>query len=126
MNWTYLFTSFEGRINRKPFWMGVLVLIVANLVLGIIAGILDSILHTGFDRTGLFEIIVSLVLIYPSVALSAKRWHDRDKSAWWILISLIPIIGWIWALIETGFLSGTPGANRFGPDPVTHGLPQPA
>jgi uncharacterized membrane protein YhaH (DUF805 family) len=47
-----------------------------------------------------------------------KRWHDRDKSAWWILIGLIPFIGWIWVLVEVGFLKGTDGPNRFGEDPV--------
>ena len=43
-----------------------------------------------------------------------KRFHDRDKSGWWVLIGLIPIIGAIWLLIELGFLKGTPGPNRFG------------
>ncbi len=59
--------------------------------------------------------IVSLILLVPNLAIAIKRWHDRDKSGWWILIALIPIIGWIWALVETGFLAGTPGPNRFGP-----------
>jgi uncharacterized membrane protein YhaH (DUF805 family) len=47
-----------------------------------------------------------------------KRFHDRDKTGWWVLIGLIPLIGPLWLLIELGFLKGTDGANRFGP-PVT-------
>jgi uncharacterized membrane protein YhaH (DUF805 family) len=111
----------EGRINRRSFWLGVIVLVVINIV----ASILDLILHTpriGVTETsngeGVIALVVGLILIYPSIALSAKRWHDRNKSAWWILINLIPFIGWIWSLVETGFLAGTPGPNRFGPDPL--------
>jgi hypothetical protein len=48
----------------------------------------------------------------------AKRYHDRDKSAWWILICLLPIIGGIWQLIELGCLRGTEGSNDYGPDPA--------
>jgi uncharacterized membrane protein YhaH (DUF805 family) len=125
MNWGYLFLSMEGRINRKPFWLAVVVLVVISLI----ASILDLILHTPrFGATdtnageGPIAAIVSLIMIYPSIALSAKRWHDRNKSAWWILINIIPVIGWIWSLVETGFLRGTDGPNRFGPDPLTNGL----
>ncbi|MBV7329929.1 DUF805 domain-containing protein [Chloroflexi bacterium TSY] len=56
--------------------------------------------------------------LWPNLAVSAKRWHDRDKSGWWSLIVLIPIIGVIWMLIEVGFLEGTNGPNRFGPEPA--------
>jgi uncharacterized membrane protein YhaH (DUF805 family) len=58
---------------------------------------------------------VALVL---GVIVYIKRFHDRDKSGWWVLIGLIPIIGAIWLPIELGFLKGTPRPNRFGP-PVT-------
>jgi uncharacterized membrane protein YhaH (DUF805 family) len=63
-------------------------------------------------------LVLQVLLIWPSLAVSAKRWHDRDKSAWWILVGLIPIIGNIWILIENGFLRGTEGSNRFGDDPT--------
>jgi len=121
MDWRYLFTSLEGRINRQRFWIGVLVLVVIS----VIASILDGILGTprlGASEmspgTGLISLIVSLILIWPSICLTGKRWHDRNKSAWWILINIIPVIGWIWALVETGFLRGTAGANRYGADPL--------
>lgn len=63
-------------------------------------------------------IVLLLLLLWPSICLYAKRWHDRDKSGWWSLIVLIPIIGGLWMLIELGFLRGTDGPNRFGPDPI--------
>ena len=65
-------------------------------------------------------IITLLVLAWIELAVAAKRWHDRNKSVLWILFSFIPIIGQIWALVELGFIKGTKGHNRFGPDPVKY------
>ncbi|MDK1017721.1 MAG: DUF805 domain-containing protein, partial [Actinomycetota bacterium] len=47
-----------------------------------------------------------------------KRWHDRDKSGWWMLIAFVPIIGGLWAFIETGLLQGTESDNQYGPNPL--------
>jgi uncharacterized membrane protein YhaH (DUF805 family) len=102
--------SLKGRIPRRTYWLyGVLGLIGASFVFGALLGI-----------AGLPEPVAgglpSLLILWPSIAISAKRWHDRDKSAWWILINFIPLIGFVWALVENGFLRGTPGPNRFGED----------
>lgn len=102
--------GFRGRIPRRTYWLwGVLGLIgfavVANLLLGI-AGLPE-------EWAGLLP---NLLILWPSLAISAKRWHDRDKSAWWLLVNLIPLVGWIWALVENGFLRGTAGPNRYGED----------
>ena len=67
---------------------------------------------------GLFSGIFALLSLIPAIIVHIKRFHDRDKSGWWVLIGLVPIIGAIWLLIELGFFKGTPGPNRFGP-PVT-------
>jgi uncharacterized membrane protein YhaH (DUF805 family) len=64
------------------------------------------------------DLIVHLLLVWPALAVSVKRWHDRDKSGAWVLLNLLPVIGWIWALIDNGFLRGTSGPNRFGDDPL--------
>ena len=116
MDWKYLFTSFEGRINRAKFWAGIGVMIAASLV----AMLIDSLLGMGpsSGNIGIVGLIVSLVSIYAGLALYAKRWHDRDKSGWWSLICLVPLIGAIWLLVECGILEGTRGPNRFGPDPL--------
>ena len=116
MDWKYLFTSFDGRINRAKFWAGVGVLIA----LSIVAAILDAILGSdlGESGTGLFGAIVGLVSIFFFIALYAKRWHDRGKSGWWTLIALVPFIGQIWILVELGMLEGDRGANQYGPDPL--------
>jgi uncharacterized membrane protein YhaH (DUF805 family) len=63
-------------------------------------------------------LVLLIALIWISLALQVKRWHDRDKSGWWGLIQLVPAIGPIWFLIECGFRKGTTGANQYGPDPL--------
>jgi len=107
-----VFFSPQGRISRRNFWLyGVLALLglaVVGIALLNIAGV-----HA--DRA---ESIVNLVLAWPAIAISAKRWHDRNRSAWWVLVNLIPVIGTLWAMVDNGLLRGTPGANRFGEDPL--------
>jgi uncharacterized membrane protein YhaH (DUF805 family) len=115
LKWLYL--SLSGRINRSKYWLfGV----VAFIIIGIIAGVLDMVLGLADPTTGYGPItmIAGLVMIYPGICVLGKRWHDRNKSAWWILIGLIPVVGGLWTLIECGFLRGTVGDNRLGPDPL--------
>lgn len=115
MDWKYLLTSFEGRINRAKFWAGVGVLIAASIVLNLIDRMLGLQFGQGF---GVLGTIFALISIYLALALYAKRWHDRDKSGWWSLIALVPIIGAVWLLVELGILEGTRGPNKFGQDPL--------
>lgn len=54
------------------------------------------------------------------LALAVKRWHDRDKSGYWVLIELLPVVGFIWSFIETIISAGTIGENQYGHDPKPH------
>ncbi len=132
MDWKYLFTSFEGRINRKPFWLSLLALFVVEWILMLVLGlVLGTSMMGNVDPNmapdqaaamatkGMIPIIiVSLLFLYPALAIYAKRWHDRGKSGWWTLIGLVPVIGGIWLLVELGFLRGTEGPNQYGNDPL--------
>jgi uncharacterized membrane protein YhaH (DUF805 family) len=125
MNWKWLLTSFEGRINRGKYWAGVAVLVVAQVLLCMVAGAvfgfsyLDGSLPQIELLPGLIGVLIGIALFYCLLAVYAKRWHDRDKSGWWSLILFIPFIGGIWILVECGCLVGTEGPNRFGPDPLS-------
>jgi uncharacterized membrane protein YhaH (DUF805 family) len=114
MNWSEFLFSFSGRVSRSGYWLMALLTLPAAIV----AGMINS--HFGHDpvRTGGPGILVLLPFIWSNLAVVIKRWHDRDKSGWWILINLIPVIGGIWAFVENGFLKGTDGSNRYGPDPL--------
>jgi uncharacterized membrane protein YhaH (DUF805 family) len=54
-----------------------------------------------------------VLAIYPSIAVSVKRAHDRDRSGWFVLLGLVPLVN-LWVVVELGFLAGTPGANTYG------------
>lgn len=116
MDWKYLLTSYQGRINRAKFWAG----IGAIFAGAIVAMIIDNVLGTSFDGMpyGFVYCIYILAALYPIFSIYAKRWHDRDKSGWWSLIGLVPIIGGVWLLVELGILEGVRGPNRYGPDPL--------
>jgi uncharacterized membrane protein YhaH (DUF805 family) len=64
------------------------------------------------------QLMFMLWIVWPSLAVQAKRWHDQDRTALWLLINFIPIAGPIWTIIQNGFVPGTRGPNRFGPDPL--------
>jgi uncharacterized membrane protein YhaH (DUF805 family) len=106
MTVTLLLFGFKGRLKRLPWWIAT---ILADLGLGVVDAIF------GVPRPSLFFLLLLMPpLIWISIAVQVKRWHDRNKSAWWLLINFVPIIGWLWVLIECGFLRGTEGPNRFG------------
>jgi len=66
-------------------------------------------------------LVTLLLLLWPSLAVSVKRWHDRGHSGWWVLVGLIPVIGPLWLLVTNGLLPGTPGPKRCGADPKAPG-----
>jgi len=109
-----IYFSFNGRIPRKVYWLhGVLGLSIGFMIIaGVIIGI--SSIIGGWFATLLIPLYI--VLFYIALALNAKRWHDRDRSAWFVLIGFIPIVG-LWQLVECGFLESTPGGNQYGPAP---------
>jgi uncharacterized membrane protein YhaH (DUF805 family) len=115
-----LLLSFEGRINRARYWTGIVVIIVVEVIALAISAIIGFILGNNIVTTliGILAMIVCVAMIWPSIALGVKRFHDRNKSGWWVLIAFVPVIGGLWYLIECGFLEGTKGPNQFGPDPL--------
>jgi uncharacterized membrane protein YhaH (DUF805 family) len=117
MDFKKFYLSPEGRVNRKQFWLW---LVLPLTVIGVLLALVDIATGNYNPETGigLFTGIFALLTLIPTIIVYIKRFHDRDKSGWWVLIGLIPVIGVIWLLIELGFLKGTPGPNRFGP-PVT-------
>src|SRR3546814_18554062 len=77
---------------------------------------LDAIVAPAADA-GPVSVIVALALLLPSLAAAARRMHDTDRSGWWILIAIVPLIGWI-VFIVFAARDGPSGPNRFGRDPT--------
>ena len=114
-NFSSFFCSFRGRINRRSYWFySVIPQVVASFVLTGLSFYVDSGHHdlSTFLIISVFGLVFVFVLL--TIVFQIKRWHDRNKSAWWLLISFIPILGSIWVLIECGFLQGSASSNRYG------------
>ena len=86
------YAVFSGRSRRKEYWYFVLFVVIINIVLNII----DSLIGT-YNRSagvGLLTSIFNLAVLIPSIAVSVRRLHDIDRTGWWVLIGLVPLIGW--------------------------------
>lgn len=115
--------DFKGRAGRKEYWLFVLAYVIAL----VIAMVIDGIVFGAFSGSGAFPfggpiyLVTVLAHIVTSFSVSFRRLHDINRSAWWLLIGLIPLIGGI-VLLVFSVLPGTPGSNRFGPAPGTSDL----
>ena len=100
------YVNFSDRAIRSEYWYWVLFMILGDIV----AGIVDWAIGTQV-MTGLF----GLATLLPNIGIAIRRLHDLDRTGWWILLGLIPLVGWI-ILIIWYTARGTAGPNRFGPD----------
>jgi len=113
MNW-YLkvikqYTDFSGRARRTEYWMFTLVNFLIAIGFVLLTQLVDP-------RLGILNLIYSLAVFIPSLAVVVRRLHDVNKSGWMYLLMLLPIIGWIWILVLL-FTEGTRGENKYGADP---------
>lgn len=115
MNW-YLkvvrdnYTNFTGRARRQEYWMFAFI----NLIIILILNTIDRVVFSA-DMAILSSVYLLAILI-PGIAVAVRRLHDTDRSGWWALLGLIPIVGTI-ILIVMMCIDSTPGINRFGPNP---------
>jgi uncharacterized membrane protein YhaH (DUF805 family) len=105
------YVTFNGRARRSEYWYFVLFTVIVQ----VIAGVLDEVIFRG---AGVLGMVISLALLLPGLAVSVRRLHDVGRSGWWLLIGLVPVVGFI-VLIVWYVQRGEDGPNRFGPDPRT-------
>jgi uncharacterized membrane protein YhaH (DUF805 family) len=142
MEWMILpfkrYAEFTGRSRRMEYWMFTLLNVIVVTVLMLVvfgvsgaAGILEADAAGDpsagfaalFGGAGLLIMVYALAVLLPSIAVTIRRLHDRDMSGWWylgaIVGSMIPVVGFLVsiAFLVLMALPGTPGPNRFGPDP---------
>ena len=93
MDFGYLYTRFEGRINRKPYWIGLIVLIIVMMVIifGASFLLIGSIVEPTF-QTRLVTFVLQLLFLFSSTALMVKRLHDRNRPSYWAAFILVPMV----------------------------------
>ena len=114
------YATFSGRAARSEFWWWVLALILLQIVTSIIDGAVIAPM-LGFesfepDAGQPLSLLVALALLLPCIAVSVRRLHDLDRSGWWYLLGLVPIVGPL-VLLFWYVQPGTPGDNQFGVAP---------
>ena len=118
MNW-YLgvlkkYAEFSGRARRREYWNFALF----NILIAIVLALIDRLTGTfGAGRGfGLLGGLYALAVLLPSLAVGVRRLHDTNRSGWWLLIGLIPCIGFI-VLIVFLVQDSQAGDNQYGPNP---------
>jgi uncharacterized membrane protein YhaH (DUF805 family) len=141
MPMSQLLFSFQGRLNRQPYWLTSIAIVVLIILLIAFALAMFGVHDFWAGGTTLALLVILYIpLLWVGLALGAKRLHDRDKSAWWLLLFypvpsllsgaanridgggfILHLAGFaitVWAFVELGCLRGTVGPNRYGPDPL--------
>ena len=117
MNW-YLevlkkYAVFDGRARRSEYWYFVLFSLIVSVVLSLFDGIIGTL--TGL-QVGPLGSIYGLAVLLPSIAVAVRRLHDTNRSGWWLLLALVPLVGGfvlIWFLAQ----DSEPAANPYGTNP---------
>jgi uncharacterized membrane protein YhaH (DUF805 family) len=95
------YVDFSGRATRAEFWWWVLIMEFVSPVLG-------QLIHPAV------YLIVMLTVFLPGFAVAVRRLHDVDRSGWWSLLWLVPLVGWL-VLVIFCAKRGSPGTNSYGP-----------
>lgn len=110
------YATFSGRAQRSEFWWFVLFILATNAVLNVLDRMFFGIAADG-QPVSVLGALFSLGIFIPNIAVGVRRLHDLDKSGWWYLLVLIPIIGFL-VLLYFFVQKGSDGPNRFGADPL--------
>jgi uncharacterized membrane protein YhaH (DUF805 family) len=108
------YAVFDGRAARPEYWWFFLINTIISLVLRFAipgAGAIISELY-------------GLAVLLPSIGVAIRRLHDTNRTGWWILVVLIPVVGWIWLIVLLAMASD-PGVNQYGPPPGPAGMSEP-
>jgi uncharacterized membrane protein YhaH (DUF805 family) len=103
------YAVFDGRASRPEYWWFFLINTVISVLLDVvIPGSTGQVLGA----------IYALAVLLPSIGVGIRRLHDTNRTGWWLLVSLVPLVGWIWIIVLLA-LAGDEGPNRYGPPPGT-------
>lgn len=104
------YCNFSGRASRSEYWWYVLFTVILSFAIGFIFGIFGAVKASQWVGS-----LVNLALLLPGLGVCVRRLHDIGKSGWWLLIGLIPVVGWI--ILIVWYCQPSASANEYGPVP---------
>jgi len=114
------YAKFDGRATRSEYWYFALFTFLITFMLALVdAFVINPMLGMTPEQAaegGILQMVISLALLIPSIAVAIRRLHDIGKSGWWLLLSLIPILGWL-VLLYFYVTDSQSGDNEYGANP---------
>ncbi len=109
------YAVFRGRARRKAYWWFILICLLISIMLAVVDTIIGK--YDAATGVGLLSGLFGLATFLPALGVTVRRLHDTDRSGWWLLVTLLPVIGAIVMIVFVASI-GTRGDNRYGPDPL--------
>lgn len=133
LDWALLplkrYADFSGRSRRREYWFFALLIFLVTIVLTFVTGAGGILMDptsvaagAGLGASVIILLLFCLAIFIPALAVQVRRFHDQDKSGWFVLLNLIPYIGGLIVLVFM-CIEGTRGPNRFGSDPKESDTP---
>jgi len=112
------YAEFRGRARRSEYWFFILFTAIASAV----GAALDAIFRIrsgAYGGTGPIQGVIQLALLLPTLAVGVRRLHDTGRSGWWLLVGLIPVVGWVFLVVF--FVQDSQPDNKYGASPKVLG-----
>jgi uncharacterized membrane protein YhaH (DUF805 family) len=110
------YAVFEGRASRSEYWYFTLFNIIIIILLSVVENSLGLIVFASDGGLGVLSMLYALAVLVPSLAVGVRRLHDTDRSGWWMLLAIIPIVSLV--LIVFFIFKGSEGDNQYGASPL--------
>jgi uncharacterized membrane protein YhaH (DUF805 family) len=114
------YADFNGRARRSEYWFFILFTAIVSAVGGVFDAILGIRSGAASGGTGPIQGLFQLALLVPTLAVGARRLHDTNRSGWWQLVGLIPVVGWI--ILIVFLVQDSRPDNQHGPSPKAYGV----
>lgn len=111
------YATFQGRARRSEFWWFVLFIFLISAAANIIDGLIFGFPPPGETATGILSPILGLAIFLPALAVTVRRLHDIGRSGWWVLLNLVPLVGFL-VLLYWYTRDSEPETNEYGPPPL--------